>query len=80
MSGPAVGGDRAVVGVAHPADRTGRPLWPRGSGGSAVSLPTVAETLILTEDVYRAMVDRALTETPNEACGLFTGAPGSPGK
>jgi len=77
MSGPAVGGDRAVVGVAHPADRTGRPLWPRGSGGSAISLPTVAETLILTEDVYRAMVDRALTETPNEACGLFTGAPGS---
>ena len=48
-----------------------------GERGSAVSLPTVAETLILTEDVYRAMVDRALTETPNEACGLFTGAPGS---
>ena len=36
----------------------------------------MAETLILTEDVYRAMGDRALTETPNEACGLFTGAPG----
>ena len=36
----------------------------------------MAETLILTEDVYRAMVDRALTETPNEACGLFTGVPG----
>ena len=48
----------------------------RGSVGTAVSLLTVAETLILTKDVYRAMVDRALTETPNEACGLFTGAPG----
>ena len=30
----------------------------------------------MTVDVYRAMLDRALTETPNEACGLFSGAKG----
>ena len=42
---------------------------------SAVSLSTVVENLVLEEDVYRSMVDRALTETPNEACGLFAGAP-----
>ena len=30
----------------------------------------------MTVDVYRAMLDRALTETPSEACGLFSGAKG----
>ena len=36
-----------------------------------------AETLTLTEEVYLAMIDRALTQTPKEACGLFTGASGT---
>ncbi|MDG1464309.1 MAG: Mov34/MPN/PAD-1 family protein, partial [Acidimicrobiales bacterium] len=35
------------------------------------------EILTLTSDVHAAMVDRALTQTPDEACGLFTGAPGT---
>jgi len=35
------------------------------------------EILTLTGEVYAAMVDRALTRTPDEACGLFTGAPGT---
>ena len=76
VSGPAVGGDRAVVGFRSPRRSYRSPPVAPGERGTAVSLPTVAETLILTNDVYRAMVDRALTETPNEACGLFTGAPG----
>ena len=49
---------------------------PDGSG-VAVSLPRVGETVTLTVDVYRAMLDRALTETPKEACGLFTGPTGA---
>ena len=52
-----------------PGCRSGGVQW------SAVSLSTVVENLVLEEDVYRSMVDRALTETPNEACGLFAGAP-----
>jgi len=32
------------------------------------------KTLTLTEEVHAAMVDRALTQKPDEACGLFTGA------
>ena len=32
--------------------------------------------MTLTVDVYRAMLDRALTEAPKEACGLFTGPTG----
>ena len=35
------------------------------------------EILTLTSDVHAAMVDRALTQMPDEACGLFTGAPGT---
>ena len=35
------------------------------------------ETLTLTDEVYAAMIDRALTQAPKEACGLFTGAPGT---
>ena len=35
------------------------------------------EILTLTSDVHAAMVDRALTQMPAEACGLFTGAPGT---
>ena len=36
-----------------------------------------AKTLTLTSEVYAAMLDRALTQTPKEACGLFTGASGT---
>ena len=35
------------------------------------------EVLPLTADVHAAMVDRALTQDPAEACGLFTGQPGT---
>ena len=35
------------------------------------------EVLTLTADVHAAMVDRALTQDPAEACGLFTGQPGT---
>ena len=37
----------------------------------------LAKTLTLTSEVYAAMVDRALTQTPKEACGLFTGTSGT---
>ncbi|MEC9000260.1 MAG: M67 family metallopeptidase [Actinomycetota bacterium] len=39
--------------------------------------PVVQEVLVLTSDVYAAMVDRALTQAPAEACGLFTGELGT---
>ena len=35
------------------------------------------KVLTLTADVHAAMVDRALTQDPAEACGLFTGQPGT---
>ena len=38
---------------------------------------TEPEVLTLTADVHAAMVDRALTQEPAEACGLFTGQPGT---
>ncbi|MEE2767765.1 MAG: M67 family metallopeptidase [Actinomycetota bacterium] len=34
------------------------------------------ETLTLTDTVAQAMVNHALAGLPNEACGLFSGAPG----
>ena len=75
-----------LVPVAHWRERTGRPLAPPdlplalllmghatgdGSGSDAI------EALTLTGDVYTAMVDRALTQNPSEACGLFSGNPGT---
>ena len=39
--------------------------------------PVVQEVLVLTSDVHAAMVDRALTQAPAEACGLFTGELGT---
>ena len=35
------------------------------------------EVIFLTGEVYAAMIERALTQAPQEACGLFTGAPGT---
>ena len=35
------------------------------------------KTLTLTDEVYVAMIDHALTQAPKEACGLFAGAPGT---
>ena len=36
-----------------------------------------AKTLTLTSEVHAAMVDRALTQDPSEACVLFSGHPGT---
>ena len=52
------------------------PGWRPDGSETAVSLLRVGETVTLTVDVYRAMLDRALTEAPKEACGLFTGPTG----
>jgi len=40
-------------------------------------VPVEPEVLTLSADVHAAMVDRALTQDPAEACGLFTGRPGT---
>jgi len=42
-----------------------------------VSLPDVPqETLALTPDVHRAMIELAVEHDPDESCGLFAGPPG----